>query len=126
MPDASKCPVCEQTKPKNRRLCVECLEIYGNDAAEWPAWLRLLRNDTERWRYDDRQAYEHEVPLGDFDPYESMSDGWENGEDFTLTCLSERELDQHVRDRRRAARAVARYEASKKAEKESLAVPQEA
>jgi len=64
MSDSSKCPVCEQRKPRNKHLCMECREIYGM-ADDWPEWLKEIVNSTDRWRYAFLQACEYEVPLGD-------------------------------------------------------------
>ena len=72
MSDYSRCPACLQHKKKNRRLCKECIEIYGNNADDWPEWLRVLRNDTERWRYDDQQVNENEIPFADYEPSDDI------------------------------------------------------
>ena len=72
MPDSSRCPVCNERKPRNWRLCRECLELYGTDASEWDDWIRFKVNDARRWFYEDRRVYNNEVPLGDFEPYDGM------------------------------------------------------
>ena len=73
MPYNSKCPSCLQHKKKNRRLCKACIEIYGNDAEEWPDWLRYLVNEDQRWRYDRLIVLEHELPFGDDDNEEDAN-----------------------------------------------------
>jgi hypothetical protein len=72
MPDASLCPGCNQPKPKSWKLCKTCLEIYGGIADEWDAWLRERVNSARRWQYQEEQAYDHEIPLGDVEPYDGM------------------------------------------------------
>jgi len=41
------CPCGEHVLP-NRRLCKECVEIYGCDSTEWPEWLRWQVSDIQR------------------------------------------------------------------------------
>jgi len=72
MPDASRCPACGKPKPKWWDLCKECLGIYGSAASEWPVFVRLAVNDTERERYQEQQMAYHETLLGDAEPYDGM------------------------------------------------------
>ena len=63
------CPVCGEPKKKKWNLCHDCLKIYGGTVDDWPEWLKMLRNSTERWRYDDQQSNENEEPINDFESY---------------------------------------------------------
>ena len=78
MPKYTACPVCGKPKKKKWNFCHDCLEIYGGKVDEWPEWLRVLRNDTERLRYDDQQSNDNELPLNDFESY--IDQYWETTE----------------------------------------------
>lgn len=70
--DTTACPGCGCVKPRTHYICADCRETYGGKAADWPEWLRMLVNDSARWRAEDRQAAEREIPLDDFEPFEDM------------------------------------------------------
>lgn len=40
--------VCGKEISLKRQLCGECLDIYGADSREWPAWLRWQISDIQR------------------------------------------------------------------------------
>ena len=61
------CPVCGEPKKRKWNLCRDCLKIYGGAVDGWPEWLKILRNDTERLRYDTQQSNENEIPFNDFE-----------------------------------------------------------
>ena len=59
-----KC-VCGASIPNNWNLCSGCLETYGTDRSEWPAWLSFHVSDLKReWNHDrrhDELEYDDEV-----------------------------------------------------------------
>ena len=61
------CVACGDNKRRKSCLCEECLSIYGKVADKWPPWLREKVNSSNRWRYDEKIAFEHELPFGDDD-----------------------------------------------------------
>lgn len=48
--------VCGKPIKINKRLCPECIAIYGTDPDEWPEWLRWLVGDIQR---DIQYDYSH-------------------------------------------------------------------
>jgi len=114
MPNMAICPACGNPKPTRWNLCKECLEIYGGTIAEWPLWLLWSVNDLKRWEYDNVQVSENEISLDALDPEWFDSDQAEDNCDepgLGDAVPSQRFWDRVVSDRRKAARAVAQYEA---------------
>lgn len=57
--------VCGVGISPRRRLCKECLDIYGSDSDEWPEWLRWQISDIQREIDHDRRHDEVEITAGD-------------------------------------------------------------
>jgi hypothetical protein len=63
--------VCGKSISIKRQLCGECLEIYGDDPEEWPAWLKWQTSDIQREvdyerRHDEFWLDDEDEPQADF------------------------------------------------------------
>ena len=50
-------------------LCSACLEIYGENRAEWPEWLKFMVNDLEREYTADKRTDKYEITFTDLGVY---------------------------------------------------------
>lgn len=74
-PSYHKCLGCaENTVTWQFAICTECEKKYGRSALEWAPWLRELWNMEQRERRRQKKQRLYEVPLLDYDDFETQED----------------------------------------------------